>query len=611
MGSFQYDAYRNPLAGSIADIILRKGQIGAQSAENIAAIQARATEQRGNAWAGAAQQIGQTAAALPLQIQKQREDAARNALVTTETQQRQQEMAQQAVAQKRALAGQSLLAQLHQQYGDDYETIGSKLADAGYADESAKYVESGARTADHKRTVGIAQMGAVASSFHQAKTPQDVINDMDSYAQSGVISPQQHALTMQQIQQAGPDGFESLRQRIVSNADRVLPAKVLKEGDTEVGAISGTPLVSGAPKPMNKDAALSALADPNTTPDKKAMAKQWLDADAAAQANPNEPITIKTMEGGKPVEKVMTRADALKQGVFASQPPASIQIQNQVAAQAPVSVDASRPTGAAANLPDKVTGLTPNATYQLAADYALTKTIPSQGMGSSVRAQAVRAAIPNKAAAMAAAAGVDLPTLQAEYKANSGTLSKLLPQATATANAANTATDNLDLALEQSASVPRGSAKLANRFVNWAKGELTPSTGLTKLETYIYTAAREYAKVTSGGAASAQGLTDSAAREAEKLLSSAQAPESFAAAVQAMKGDMGNVVGEQTKGIARVSSTIANFFSVANGGGPVETSTTPQPPQSTPNGPAIGERRMISGQLGEWDGKGWKAVVSR
>jgi hypothetical protein len=40
------------------------------------------------------------------------------------------------------------------------------------------------------------------------------------------------------------------------------------------------------------------------------------------------PVTIKTIENGKMVEKVLTRAEALKTGVFASQPPASVQVQN-------------------------------------------------------------------------------------------------------------------------------------------------------------------------------------------------------------------------------------------------------------------------------------------
>jgi hypothetical protein len=48
-----------------------------------------------------------------------------------------------------------------------------------------------------------------------------------------------------------------------------------------------------------------------------------------AKAGVNDaPVTVKTMVNGKAVEKVMTRKEALAAGVFASQPPASVQIQN-------------------------------------------------------------------------------------------------------------------------------------------------------------------------------------------------------------------------------------------------------------------------------------------
>jgi hypothetical protein len=252
-------------------------------------------------------------------------------------------------------------------------------------------------------------------------------------------------------------------------------------------------------------------------------------------------------------------------------PPAAIQMQTTLAADAKNAplIDASRPDPATANIPEPKTGLTPNALWQGAVTFALEGKPPAVGIGSNLRAQNVRAATQNKAAAIAAAAGVDLPTVQAEYRANSTALNKLLPQAKATATAANTAIDNLELAARQSATVVRAGSKLANRYLQWAQGSLTPAAGLTKFETYVYTAAREYAKVTSGGAASAQGLTDSAAREAEKLLSTTQSAEAFTAAAQAMKDDMSNVIGEQSKTLAGVSSTIANFFSVANGGGAV------------------------------------------
>jgi hypothetical protein len=75
-------------------------------------------------------------------------------------------------------------------------------------------------------------------------------------------------------------------------------------------------------------------------------------------------------------------------------------------------------------------------------------------------------------------------------------------------------------------------------------------------------------------------LTDSAQREASKLLNTAQSPEAFRAAVEAMKADMGNVTAEQTKTLAGVSSNIANFFSAANGGPPVAAGQPAQPAAS-------------------------------
>lgn len=243
-----------------------------------------------------------------------------------------------------------------------------------------------------------------------------------------------------------------------------------------------------------------------------------------------------------------------------------------------------RPDPATANKPDLKTGLTPNAVFQNGATWALTGRMPSMGMGSRGQVIAARSAIQNTGAALAARAGVDLPTLQAEYRANAGTLSKLLPIATATAGASATANDNLQLALEQSPTVARTGSRLVNRYAQWFQGNLTPAAGLSQFELYIYTAAREYAKVTSGGAASTAGLTVSAAKEADALINAAQSPEAFAAVVQGMQNDMANVVKNQQKQLAGVSSTIANFFGAVNGVGPVDSggpaATTPPPGES-------------------------------
>ena len=162
-----------------------------------------------------------------------------------------------------------------------------------------------------------------------------------------------------------------------------------------------------------------------------------------------------------------------------------------------------RPDQATANKPDpSLGGLTPNSVYQYAVRGALTNEYPQLGRSSTdPQTKAARTAIINKAAAIADAAGTDLGTLQQEYKANSGSLNNLTKLYNATASSAGTANDNLGLAQEQSANVPRTGSPIVNHYVQWATGHtLTGNPELTKLETYIYTAAREYAKVTSGSA---------------------------------------------------------------------------------------------------------------
>lgn len=75
MPPFQYQDYRNANAGSIADLLLQRGAIGAREAEGIGAARAAATSASGNAWAQAVQAAGQ----IPAQVLQQRrldQDAA-------------------------------------------------------------------------------------------------------------------------------------------------------------------------------------------------------------------------------------------------------------------------------------------------------------------------------------------------------------------------------------------------------------------------------------------------------------------------------------------------------------------------------------------------------
>lgn len=198
-----------------------------------------------------------------------------------------------------------------------------------------------------------------------------------------------------------------------------------------------------------------------------------------------------------------------------------------------------------------IMGLTPAGLDAAALAYAKTGQLPPMGMGKA--GAAVRTRIINRAAEKYGGTDpLDVAANKATYAANQGSLTQLTKIANATDAFAKTASDNLDLAVQQSGNVPRTGSRLVNRYLQWAQGELTPAEGLSQFETYIYTAAREYAKVTSGGAMSAQGLTDSAAREATKLLNAAMSPKAFSAAVKAMKDDMANVQSNYKKQIGQL-----------------------------------------------------------
>lgn len=72
MPPFEYQHYRNPYVGSIAELMARQGDIRAQAAQQIGSAQANAALQRGQVYGNAAQQIGQSITAIPQQMQAQR-----------------------------------------------------------------------------------------------------------------------------------------------------------------------------------------------------------------------------------------------------------------------------------------------------------------------------------------------------------------------------------------------------------------------------------------------------------------------------------------------------------------------------------------------------------
>lgn len=151
----------------------------------------------------------------------------------------------------------------------------------------------------------------------------------------------------------------------------------------------------------------------------------------------------------------------------------------------------------------------------------------------------------------------DLAAQGATFTANEAALRERTRAVTAAQASQRAASDNLDLALASSPKVTRTDSQWINHYTNEFVRGATSAKELTDFEVKIYAAAREYAKVVSGSSASVAGLSDTAAREASKLLNSAQSPEAFQAAVAAMKADMANYIKNQQSAVDDLKGSIA------------------------------------------------------
>lgn len=592
------------LNSTIADLMLEKGRAQAQGALG-----------SGQAWGSAVSSVGDTVAGIPqqMEVQKQRADVqrARDA----------RSAFSDAMKNTPAVTQDGL--KLY-----DVQGIGQFMSQKGYGPEfaaAAGHLDTinQSTIAFQQGRLGLIKSGATAllaagadpqltndflehlkgNQVYSDATIQDWQNRIktDPTVAGKIVSylagPQKA-----EVLSEGQQGFDPITHQPIPGLQGAPKPVVLSQGAIAVDPATGQTLASGASKPMDKNLALSYQSDPKATPEQKAMAASWLDAEAKAQANPNEPITVKTMENGRPVEKVMTRAQALAQGSFPSQPPASIQIRNEAAAQAAAAppIDALRPTGPEANKINPITGLTANAEYQNALIWAVTGKVPSAGMSSAPGQRlAANQMIQNKGAAILAAAGVDAERVQAQYRAHATALSRIVPIATMTAASAGAAKDYLQLAADASGDIQRTQSKWFNKPWQDLQKGLTSAAGLNQFELYIYSASREYAKVVTGSAASVEGLTDSAAKEMARLLNAAQSKEAFAAVSQGMQNDMDRFTGNQNKQIANESAILGNFFAAVNGTPAPTSKTTPQttPLQKPIPGIAGGMAESIDGGL--------------
>jgi hypothetical protein len=214
---------------------------------------------------------------------------------------------------------------------------------------------------------------------------------------------------------------------------------------------------------------------------------------------------------------------------------------NKYTNTAPLTQYAPDPSITDPNTPDpNIGGLTHSALDVAANNYINTQSLPAGlSRGTDPNSVKQRLAILNRAGQLAQG---NASKEQSVFSANKAALVPLTTITNATEASANTATENLDNALSLAPDVTQSDSKFLNKIFNAAEGNFANVPNLTAFQTAIFTAANEYAKVTSGASASTAGITDSAIKEAQTLLNAAQTPDQFKAAVAQMKTVMGNQV---------------------------------------------------------------------
>lgn len=165
-------------------------------------------------------------------------------------------------------------------------------------------------------------------------------------------------------------------------------------------------------------------------------------------------------------------------------------------------------------------------------------------------------------------------------------LTKVKTLSATTEMAENAAITNLELAAKLGRDYQRAGMPVVNRFQNWLNGNLG-DTKLSAFETALYTGAREYAKVASGAAGSVSGLTESATKEAERMVNAAMTQGQLESTLKTMKMDMKNVREAQEDQMAALEAELATPVvgqgaTSVNTPNNVSTNSNPAPTLSIP-----------------------------
>lgn len=183
----------------------------------------------------------------------------------------------------------------------------------------------------------------------------------------------------------------------------------------------------------------------------------------------------------------------------------------------------------------------PDAIDNAAARYAIDGTLPTN-LGRGTQGAANTAKILNRAAEMAKENGQTAEGARIDQiagKANGMALGQLAKQKNLILSFENTAFRNAQLVLDKSEKVDRVGSPVIDRWIQAGKVNIAGDTAVAELNLAVRTLVNEYAKITSS--ATGGGVTsDTARKEIDTLLRSAQTKEQVRSVVSLMKQEMEN-----------------------------------------------------------------------
>lgn len=564
---FQYQPFNtSPAIGSIAELMLRRGDIAASRAKEIAAAQARAQEISGQAWAGAAQGVGNAVSGAiqqatdprrqmeQMQVGEAKQLQSGNAQVDAMMRGDQLPAGDAGPRQESYLTADGLF---------DIPKMNAALAQSGkahLAPELLKRAESiNASIQNHQATEQKAAQdltlmyGDMAhGALKLAETGVPIPEAMDFAVQPGLatkrIDPAKYSQLRQQIGQLQPAQQAAALTTFMDAAAKLDKGETLAKDAEHVdryGRTNASNIVSepnkgdytgpdGIRYHANGQPVTGNVMKPQTPPKSYQKSSVLLDGKPAEiLTDPTPGGKVYDLSGGM-IENAASRVKPI--------PAASLTIHNENA-QAPDlpawALDDSRPTGPEANKLDPKVRMTPNGLYQAALNNIATGQFPPLGRGTDEAAKATRTAIISKVGAIAAASGMDEPALRAFYKSNAASLAQQQKMQDSVQGFMATADKNAALLKKTLEKIPDTGSPLFNQPLRSFMQKVAGDPNLSQFATYLQSVQNEYGRIISQPNLAGQ-LTDSARHEAETLASGTATVPQLLASLDALQQEGSN-----------------------------------------------------------------------